>query len=221
MLAAFLGPFAPPPVTSARPSAAAGTIARPRRGRQGRLEVGTGGRRTLPLEADRRGRRARGGGREFVAGHRSSTSAVPIVRGPIGPKCSTLAGWPRHDVSAHRQSARSPSVKRSSATSARARAPPTSFRVSSGSRRSRSPTTSPTLPARFGRQRSGSTWSRPGVSAAASSSGSGTASTALGLPRLPGSAHPAAQLRRPAGLSPTSGTPSGARARPAPARRAT
>jgi hypothetical protein len=102
---------------------------------------------------------------------------VPIVRGPIGPKCSTLAGWLRHDVSAHRQSALSRSVKRSFATSARARAPPTSFRVSSGFQRSRSPTTSPTSPDRSGRRRSGCAWSRPGVSAAASSSGSGTAST--------------------------------------------
>ena len=96
---------------------------------------------------------------------------------PMGTKCSTLATWPRRNASAHRRSARSPSVKRSSATSARARAPPTSFRVSSGFRRSRSPTTSPTSLARSGRRGSGCASSRPGVSAAASSSESGTDST--------------------------------------------
>ena len=117
--------------------------------------------------------------RTHSADHHLRTSAVPIVRRwrPMGPKCSTLAGWLRHAASAHRPSARSPSVKRSFATSARARAPPTSSRASSGSRRSRSPITLPTSPARSGRRLSGCAWSRPGVSAAASSSGNGTAST--------------------------------------------
>ena len=70
-----------------------------------------------------------------------------------------------------------PSVKRSFATSARAHAPPTSSRASSGSRRSRSPITSPTLLARSGGRLSGYAWSRPSVWTAASSSGSGPAST--------------------------------------------
>jgi signal transduction histidine kinase len=108
-----------------------------------------------------------------------STSAVPIVLQPIEPKCSTLAAWPRRDAIARRQSVRSLFVKRSFATSARARTPLMSSRVSSGSRRSRSPTTSPTSPARCGRRRSGSAWSRPSVSTAASSSGSGPASIGL------------------------------------------
>ena len=109
--------------------------------------------------------------------HRASV--VPIVWSPEADraKCSTLAGWPRRDASAHRQSARSPSVKRSFATSARAHAPPTSSRASSGSRRSRSPITSPTWPARSGGRLSGCAWSRPSVWTAASSSGSGPAST--------------------------------------------
>ena len=115
---------------------------------------------------------------------RSSGSGIPgrrvsrssRGRRPMGTKCSILATWPRRTASAHRRSARSPSVERSSTTSARARTPPMSSRVSSGFQRSRSPTTSPTSLARSGRRGSGCASSRPGVSAAASSSESGTAS---------------------------------------------
>ena len=150
-----------------------------------------------------RRRRARGGAWRPKGRARVRTGRVVQPWRPIGSTWSTLAGWPRHNVSAHRRSAQSPSVKRSFATSARAHAPPTSSRASSGSRRSRSPTTSPTSPARSGRRRSGCAWGRPGVSAAASSSGSGTASTG---PRPAQSAvvsTSAAAFRRRAGLSPT------------------
>jgi hypothetical protein len=118
-----------PPFTPARSSAAAGTIADPV-GPARRPAGGTGGSGPFPA-ADRRGRHARGGGREFVAHHRLSTSAFPTVRSPIGPKCRTLAGRLRHAVSAHRPSARSPSGRRSFATSARAHGLPTSSRASS------------------------------------------------------------------------------------------
>jgi hypothetical protein len=87
-----------------------------------------------------------------------------------------------------------------------------SSRVSSGFRRSRSPTTSPTSLARSGRRGSGCASSRPGVSAAASSSESGTASTGPRPAQFAGAAHRAAALRRPAGLNPTLGTPAGCRA---------
>ena len=51
MLNTFLGPVGPPSITSARPRppvAAAGTIPRLRRGRQGPPAVGTGGPKTRP-----------------------------------------------------------------------------------------------------------------------------------------------------------------------------
>lgn len=136
-----------------------------------------------------------------------ATSRAPMCQPPIGVTCGTLAAWLRRDANAPRPSARSLFGRRSSASSARVRGPPTSSRVSSGSRRSRSPIISPTSPAPSDRRRSGFAWSRPGVSAAASSSESGTASTdrrpvrCVGVSTSTRHASPSSRDKRPSPIS--------------------
>jgi hypothetical protein len=89
--------FAPPTVTPARPSAAAGTIARHRRERQGRPEVGAGGPGSLPSgSAHRPGRPrpvvgaiARGSG----GGCRDATDSFRVIvprEAAVGERCELM-----------------------------------------------------------------------------------------------------------------------------------